>query len=121
MNDTDIRRTGANGRRSTCVAYNGMLYTSGITTVDLQADMAGQARDVFEQLDKLMAHNGTDKHNILSATIFLCTMDDYGAFNAVWDEWVDDTYEPCRSVIEAGLALPEYKLKVSLVVALPGK
>lgn len=119
MSENKIRRTGANGRRSTCVAYNGLLYTSGITTVDLQADVIGQAKDVFSQLDKLMEHNGTGKHNILNATIYLCTMDDYGSFNAAWDEWVDEGHEPCRSVIETKLALPEYRLKVSLVVALP--
>lgn len=114
----DIRRTGGNGRRSSCVAYDGLLYISGITTVDLAADMAGQAADVFGQLDRLMAHSGTNKHNILSASIFLRSMEEYGAFNAVWDEWVDDGYEPSRSVVEAGLPLEEYRVKVSLVVAL---
>lgn len=115
---TKITRTGGNGRRSTSVAHNGVLYTSGITTVDLSADITGQAEDVFAQLDKLMAYHGTNKNNILSATIYLKTMEDYGNFNAVWDMWVTDGNEPCRSVVQAPLALPEYRLKVSLVVAL---
>lgn len=119
MKEPDIRRTGSNGRRSTGVAYNGMLYTSGITTVDLSADISGQVQDVFAQLDKIMAFHGTNRHRILNATIYLRNIEDYGKFNAVWDEWIDDTFEPSRSVIEARMALPEYLVKVALVVALP--
>lgn len=113
-----IRRTGGNGRRSSCVAHNGVLYTSGITTVDLQADFTGQAQDVFSQLDRLMAYHGTDKSNIISAAVHLKNMGDYGAFNAVWDSWLAQGEEPARSVVQASLALEEYLLKVSLVVAL---
>lgn len=113
-----IRRTGGNGRRSSCVAHKGLLYTSGITTTDLAADMEGQARDIFEKLDKLMGHNGTNKHNILSATVYLSNMDEVGAFNAAWDLWVDDDFEPARTVVEARLALDEYRVKVALTVAL---
>lgn len=119
MREPDIRRTGGNGRRSSCVACNGTLYISGITTVDIEADTAGQVRDVLGQIDRLLAHNGTGKHNVLNATIYLRSIDDYGTFNAVWDEWVDDGYEPTRSVIEARLALAEYRVKISLVAALP--
>lgn len=61
----EIVRMGGNGRHSSCVAYNGVLYIGGVTTVDLEADVAGQAQDIFAQLDKLMAHNGTNKDRIL--------------------------------------------------------
>lgn len=116
----EIRRSGGNGRRSSCVAYGGVLYVSGITTVDLDADMSGQARDIFTQLDRLLALYGTDKRRILSAAVYLKTMDDYGDFNAAWDEWVDDSYEPARSVVGAELPLPGYRVKVSLTAALNG-
>lgn len=115
----DILRSGGNGRRSTCVIHNDVLYTSGITTVDLEADITGQANDIFTQLDRLMAYRNTDKNHILSATIYLKSMEDFGAFNAAWDLWVMDGYEPARSVVEANLALEEYLLKVSLIVAIP--
>lgn len=114
----EILRSGGNGRRSTCVAHGGLLYISGITTVDIEADIEGQAKDVFSQIDKILASHGTDKNSVLSATVFLRSMDDYGKFNAVWDEWVIDGYEPARSVVEAATALPEYCVKVALVAAL---
>ncbi|MDL2324846.1 RidA family protein [Ruminococcaceae bacterium OttesenSCG-928-A16] len=119
MKKNEIRRTGGNGRRSGCVAYNGILYTSGITTVDLQADIAGQAENIFSQLDRLMAFHNTSKGNILSATVYLKNMADYGAFNAIWDAWITHSEEPARSVVEASLALPEYLVKIALTVAMP--
>ncbi len=118
LEKNEIRRTGGNGRRSSCVAYNGVLYISGISTVDIEADMAGQAEDVFAQLEKLMAFHGTNRGRILSATVYLQDMEEYGAFNQAWDEWINDGDEPARTVVGAKLALPEYRLKVSLVVAL---
>lgn len=118
MKIKDIQRTGANGRRSSCVAAGGFLYVSGITTVQLEEDIKGQARDVLAQIDKLLSYHGTDKRRVLTANVYLKTMEDYGAFNAVWDTWVDDGYEPARSVVGAQLALPEYRVKISVVAAL---
>ena len=102
----EIKRNGANGRRAQSVSYNGILYTSGITTTDLDADITGQTQDVIHIID-----------NILAA-ITLADMADYGAFNAVWDAWVVDGYEPARSVTGGQLAVPEYKIKISVTAAL---
>ena len=112
-----IVRTGGNGRRSACVAYGGLVYVSGITTVDLAADTAGQARDVMAQIEKLLLANGSHKNRLLSVNVTLRDMADYGHFNAVWDEWVVDAYEPARNVTGGELALPEYRIKISGIAA----
>ncbi len=117
--NSEIVRTGGNGRRSSCVAYGGLLYISGITTVDLAADTAGQVQNVLEQIDKLLVFHGTNKHQVLSATIYLKDMADYGAFNSAWDEWVDDGHEPARSVAQATLPVEEYRVKIAMVAAIP--
>lgn len=117
MASGEILRIGGNGRRSSCVAYGGLVYVSGITTVDLHADVAEQAKDVLQQIDKLLAKCGTDKTRVLSANIILSDIANYAAFNAAWDEWVQDEAEPARSVSEGLLAVPEYKVKVSVVAA----
>lgn len=116
-NDNSIKRSGGNGRRCTSLVHAGLVYVSGITTVNLEGDMREQTRDVLEQIDKHLLASGSDKTRVLKADITLSDMADYGDFNAVWDEWVTDEQEPCRSVIQGGLALPEYKVKVSLVAA----
>lgn len=113
------KRHGGNGRRALSVEYGGLLYTSGITSSDLEADITGQMADVLHVLDGILARRGIDKTRVLQATITLADMErDYGAFNAAWDEWVVDGYEPARSVTGGTLAVPEYKVKISLIAAL---
>lgn len=114
----DIKRNGANGRRSLSVVHGGLLYTSGITTTDLEADITGQTKDVMHVIDNILARNGTDRSRILTATVTLADMADYGAFNAVWDAWIVDGNEPARSVTGGALAVPEYRIKISVIAAL---
>ena len=114
----DIKRTGGNGRRSLSTEYGGVLYTSGITSTELEAGIEGQTQDVLRLLDNMLARHGTDKTRVLQASITLADMADYGEFNAVWDLWVNDAAEPPRSVVGGALAVPEYKVKISLIAAL---
>ncbi len=78
----EIKRNGANGRRAQSVSYNGILYTSGITTTDLDADITGQTQDVIHIIDNILARNGIDKTGAHSCH-HAADMADYGAFNAV--------------------------------------
>lgn len=114
----EIKRNGGNGRRSLSVEYGGLVYTSGITSSDLSADITGQMEDVLSVLDNILARKGIDKTRVLRATVYLADMADYGAFNAAWDAWVIDGYEPVRSVVQAKLATEEYKVKISVIAAL---
>lgn len=118
MREGAINRSGGNGRSSTCVTYGGCLYISGIATVHLEADILGQSEDVLGQIDKLLAHYKTDKNNVLSATVYLKNIEDYGDFNSVWDQWVTDGHEPTRTLVAAKMTLPEYLVMVSVVAAL---
>lgn len=115
---TEIKRNGTNGRRALSVEHAGLLYTSGITSTNLEGDTAEQTKDVLTVLDNILARHGIDKNRVLSATVTLANMDDYGEFNAVWDEWVIDGYEPVRSVTEGRLPVAEYRVKISLIAAL---
>lgn len=113
-----IKRHGANGRRAQCVEYGGLLYSSGITSQNTEGDITEQTEDVLRVIDNLLARRGIDKGRVLSATVTLADMADYGAFNAVWDAWVVDGFEPARSVTQGALAVPEYKVKISVIAAL---
>lgn len=112
-----ITRTGGNGRRSLACEQANLVYTSGITTTKLDADVKVQTADVLGQIDRVLQKNGTDKTKVLKATVYLANIDDYGAFNSIWDQWVIDAFEPVREVTQARLALPEYKVKVSVIAA----
>lgn len=115
----DIKRNGTNGRRALSVVHGGLVYTAGITSSFLEGDLTAQLQDVLQIIDNILAREGSDKTRVLSANITLADMEhDYGAFNAAWDAWVSDGHEPVRSVVGGKLAVPEYKVKISVIAAL---
>ncbi len=61
----------------------------------------------------------SDKTKILSATIYLPDMADFAAMNAVWERWVVPGHTPARATVQAKLALPEYKVEIQVVAAVP--
>ena len=72
---------------------------------------------MLAQIDSLLAEVGSDKTKILSATIFLPSMADFPALNAVWETWVPAGHCPARATVEAKLAGPEYKVEIQVIAA----
>ena len=70
-------------------------------------------------IDALLAEAGSDKTQILSATIFLPDIADFAAMNAVWEQWVVPGHTPARATVEAKLAAPEYRVEIQVVAACP--
>ena len=79
------------------VEHNGTLYLAGVVAEDLSADMTGQARSVFGQIDQLLAEHGSGKDKLLTALIFVTDMKDKPAMNAVWKEWLAPADLPTRA------------------------
>lgn len=100
-----IRRTGLyEGLLHEVVEYNGVLYFGGMIADDLSLDMAGQARDVFRQLDHLLSLHGSDKTRILSALVFISDPALKPAFNAEWKRYFEPRHLPGRAAVSiAGL------------------
>ena len=49
------------------------------------ADVKGQTRQVLSNIDRLLASAGSNKSNILSATVYLSDIGTFAAMNAEWD------------------------------------
>ena len=92
-----------------------LVYLAGQVAEDPKQGITAQVRSVLAQIDRLLAEAGTDKRRILSATIYLPSMSDYAAMNAVWDAWVPRGETPARATVEAKLANPDYKVEIQLV------
>ncbi len=97
----------------------GLAYLAGQVAADPQADITGQAEQVTAQIDALLAEAGSDKSQILSATIYLPDMGDFAAMNAVWERWVVPGHTPARATVQAALAAPAYKVEIQVVAAVP--
>ena len=114
-----IQRFHVGKRLSDMVVHQGAgtVYLAGQVADDPKADLATQTRQVLAAIDRLLAEAGSDKTKLLSATIFLPSMADFAAMNAVWDGWVSQGNTPARATVEAGLATPDYLVEIMVVAA----
>ena len=104
-----------------CVLRLPSKRTTGNHADDPKTDLATQTRQVLAAIDRLLAEAGSDKTKLLSATIFLPSMADFAAMNAVWEQWVVPGQTPARATVEAKLAAPEYRVEIQVIAAVPAK
>ena len=98
---------------------SGTVDLAGQVADDPKADITGQVQQVLAQIDDLLFEAGSDKTKILSATIYLPDMNDFGAMNAVWEQWVVADQTPARATVQAKLAAPAYRIEIQVVAAVP--
>lgn len=96
-----------------------LVFLAGQVADEPQADITGQTQQVLAQIDDLLFEAGTDKKNILSATIYLPDMNDFAAMNSVWEKWVTAGHTPARATVQATLARADYKVEIQVVAAAP--
>ena len=72
---------------------------------------------ILEQIDALLAEAGTDKSQLLSASIWLADMKDFAAMNEVWDAWVVPGETPARACVESRLAAPQFTVEIAVIAA----
>jgi enamine deaminase RidA (YjgF/YER057c/UK114 family) len=113
----DIIRIDQNARRSRALIHNGLLYISGQVPDERSGDVADQTRQVLGKIDGLLAEAGTSKARLLSVQIWLKTMDDFAAMNAVWDAWVVPGQTPTRCCGKVELNDPRCRVEIVAVAA----
>lgn len=113
-----IRRIDVGPRMSQAVVHGGVVYTAGQVALRAPgASITEQTRDILARIDELLAEAGTDKSKLLSATIWLTSMDDFAEMNAVWDAWVSPGHTPGRACVESKLAAPQFNVEIGVVAA----
>lgn len=114
----NIERLQSGPRMSQAVIHNNLVYLSGQIGAPGE-DITTQMRAVLALVDSRLAEAGTDRSHLLTATIWLADMADFGAMNAVWDEWIGGSNAPARATGEVRLATPDYKVEVIVTAARP--
>ena len=98
------------GPYSTAVIAGGVCYLSGMIPVDpatgkLAADdVAGQARQVFENMKTVLGEMDLSLAHILKTTVFLTDLGSFGAVNEIYGAYFGPDY-PARSCVQVS-ALP---------------
>ncbi len=113
-----IKRFKSNKRMSQAVVHGGLVYTAGQVAMNAGGEsVANQTRAILGQIDELLADAGSDKSKLLSATIWLTSMDSFAEMNEVWDAWVVQGDTPARACVEARLAAPEFTVEIAVIAA----
>ncbi len=113
-----IQRFETKQRMSRAVIHNNTVYLCGQVAKDADAGISDQTRTTLEKIDALLASVGSDKTRLLSVTIYVKTMADFAAMNAVWDAWVPQGLAPARACVEAAMARPELLVEMSVIAAI---
>lgn len=112
-----IVRHESKGILSAVVEGGGLVYTAGITADDVSRDVKGQTKQVLAEIDRLLAVAGTDKSNILSATIWVPDIRLRDDMNVAWNAWTGGENLPARACIEAKLAASDILVEIAVVAA----
>ena len=115
---TEIMHIDQNARRSRAVVHNGLVYTAGQVPDDMSQDVTGQTRQVLAKIDDLLKQAGTDKSRVLTAQIWLRTIEDLAAMNAVWDAWVIQGKTPTRCCGKVEMNNPNCRVEILVVAAI---
>lgn len=113
-----IERHESGPRMSQAVAHGNLVFLAGqVARKNAGKDIGSQTTEILEQVDRLLKAAGTDKSRLLSVTVYLSSIGDFGAMNAVYDAWVDRKNPPARACVEARLAGSEFNVEIVAVAA----
>ena len=112
-----IQRTGGGPYSfSQVVVHGDVVYLAGQVAARTASSkpVRDQIRMVFARIDELLESAGSRSHEMLSVTVLLKDIGDFGVLNEEWDAWVDPDALPARATFQAPLRRPN--ILVELVV-----
>lgn len=112
-----IERIDTNERMSRIVKHNGTIYLCGQVCEDTTKGITEQTQTMLDKVEALLDQAGSDKEHMLSATLYIKTMDDFAEMNAVWNNWVPTGFAPARACVTASMAREELLIEVSIIAA----
>ena len=99
------------GPYSQAIAIGDFVFTAGQVALDpaggelVGTDVAAQTEQVISNLRAVLAAAGSDLAHVVKTTVFLKSMGDFAAMNAVYARHFPEPF-PARSTVEVG-ALPK--------------
>lgn len=101
---TTPKAPAAIGPYSQGIRYGQFIYTSGQTPLDpvsgeiVGEDIATQTHRVLQNLQAVLNQAGSSLNNVVKTTVFLTSMGDFQAMNAVYATYFNETL-PARTTV----------------------
>ena len=112
-----IERIETKQRMSRIVKHNGVIYLCGQVCSAATQGITEQTQTMLDKVDLLLEQAGSNREHILSATIYIKTMDDFAQMNTVWDNWLPQGFAPARACVTASMAREALLVEISVVAA----
>lgn len=112
-----IEKFDSTARSSRAVAAGDFVFIGGTTAPAGVEGIAEQTRFVVKKLETELEKYGSCKANLVSATIYLRSMDDYNGMNEVWNSWLSDVIAPSRACVCVTLAGDHALVEISVIGA----
>ncbi len=110
------------GPYSQAVKAGGMVFASGQIPIDpatgnvVEGTAADQAKQVFSNINEVLKAAGTDITKVVKATVFLKSMDDFGAVNEVYAEaFKASPVLPARSAVQVGKLPKDVQVEIEVI------
>jgi 2-iminobutanoate/2-iminopropanoate deaminase len=106
------------------VAGGPQVYVAGQGPVDPETgelrlgSFREQAELTFRNIGTLLEAAGTSWEHVVKVHAYLADLEDFGEFNAVYQEFFSAPY-PARTTV--GVALPRIALEVDCIAVIPGQ
>ncbi len=113
---------GALGPYSQAVEIDNLVYTSGQLGIcpesgNLLEGVKAQTKQALENVKAILAEAGLGMNDIIKTLVFIQDMNDFGAVNEVYAEYINGDVLPARSCVEVA-KLPKGGLVEIEVIAL---
>ncbi len=114
----------ARGPYSHAVAAGDLVFVSGQGPFTGEGVAYGtleeETRLVFSNLEKVLAAAGCKLGDVVKVNVFLADMDDFAAFNAVYQAYFPSE-PPARTCVQAGRLPFDIKVEIEAVALLPAQ
>ncbi|WP_017545989.1 RidA family protein [Nocardiopsis prasina] len=101
-----------------------LLFVSGQTPVapdgDVAGDAGGQTRQIFRNMEAVLARHGADLTHVVKLTYYLRHITDLDEFRSALLDSLPGEHRPAATLVEvSGLVDPRFHVEIDAVACLP--
>lgn len=112
----NILRLRPTPRWSDATTFKGIVHFVEVPA-DTEQDITNQTQQLLAQTEVTLAAVGSDKSQLLSATIYLTRTENAAVFNAIWEAWLPAACAPSRACVKVELLDPNMLVEIAFVAA----
>lgn len=108
------------GQYSQANLANGILYISGQIPVDpatgkLVEGIEKETHQVMKNLQAILQEAGMGFKNVVKATIFLKSMDDFAVMNDIYASYLEEGSYPARETVQVSCLPKNVDIEISMI------